>query len=433
MATPTSRNARSNRLVTLLFALAYLTAAISTFAAPPSSDWNRFRGPNGSGIAPAANTPAKFTEADFNWKIELPGIGHSSPVISGNRIFLTCGDKETAKRYLICVDLDSGKTLWKKEYDSHTFGQHKDNSYASASPTADDERVYFTFMSPESYKVYCLDFSGNQVWTYDMGPWKSQHGGGCSPITFEGTLIVPNDQDGPTASLVALDARTGKPKWKTPRTPGNTAASTPCIFQPKGGPAQIILTSTASGISDIDLATGKQNWIIADALKLRSVASPIATDTICAGTCGEGAKNRAGIVLQPNPAAPANAPKLLHKLPTGNDYSYVPTPVIMGDLMFLWADAATVTCVKTATGQQVWQQKIPALEGRLEFYASPIIAGDKLYNISKTGEVICLKAGDQFELLGRSPLNEMCYATPAVAGNRLIIRTASHLVSVGVK
>jgi len=427
-----SQSTLRHRLLALIGAAALSTAS---FAAAPEGDWNRFRGPNGSGVAPSANTPASFTEKDFNWRIELPGQGHSSPVISGNKIFVTVGDPDTGKRGLICLELATGKKLWNRDFDSHKFAQHKDNSFASASPSADGERVYFTFTTPESYKVYCLDYSGNELWTYDMGPWQSQHGAGCSPIVHEGMLIVPNDQDGPTASLVALNAKTGTPKWKIERKPGLTAASTPCIFQPKGGPAQLILSCTASGLTSIDPLTGKLNWAQAwpspTASKLRSVASPVATDTLCVGTCGQGGADRSGAVVQPNAAEPAQAPKLLHKIPTGQALAYVPTPVIVGDLMFIWADAATVNCVKATTGQQIWQQKIPATKGRLEFYSSPIVAGDKLYNVSKEGEVICLRAGEKFELLGRSELNEKCHATIAVAGNQLLVRTVSHLISVG--
>jgi len=418
----------------LAFVGAAAFSAVS-FAAAPASDWNRFRGPNGSGVAANANTPTSFTEKDFNWRIELPGQGHSSPVVSGSKVFVTAGDTESGKRGVVCIDLDTGKTLWKRDFDSRNFAQHKDNSLASASPTADAERVYFTFTTPESYKVYCLDHSGSEQWTYDMGPWQSQHGAGCSPIVHDGMLIVPNDQDGPTASLVALDAKTGQLKWKIDRKPGPAAAATPCIFQPKSGQAQLIMNSTSSGLTSIDPLTGKQNWSQAwpspNASRLRAVASPVATDTLCVGTSGQGGADRTGAVVQPS-ATTTEAPTLLHKIPAGATSAYVPTPVIVGDLMFIWADAATVNCVKATTGEQVWQQKIPATgKGRIEFYSSPIVAGNKLYNISKEGEVICLSATDKFELLGRSALNQKCHATMAVAGNSLLVRTVSHLISVG--
>ncbi|HYE20576.1 MAG TPA: PQQ-binding-like beta-propeller repeat protein [Tepidisphaeraceae bacterium] len=424
---------RRARILSVLVGLSLATAA---HAAAPDADWGRFRGPNGSGVAAAANTPARFGEKDFNWRVALPGYGHSSPAVVGGKVFVTCADQETAKRSVIALDLATGKQLWRRDADVTGLKQHKDNALAASTPAVDAERVYATFVSPESYKVLAYDHSGSEVWSYDMGPWQSEHGAGCSPVVHEGMLIVPNDQTGPTASLVALDAKTGAVRWKTPRKPGLTAAATPCVFKPKNGPAQIILSCTASGLTSIDPQTGKQNWQVGfpspTASKLRSVGSPVATDTLVVGTAGQGGADRSGAVVQPDPADPTKPPKVVAKLPAGRAYTYVPTPVIVGDLMFLWGDSATVTCVKAATGEPVWQQALPKTGAApLEFYSSPVVAGDKLYNVSKDGEVICLRAGDKFELLGRSALGEKCHSTIAVAGNALLIRTTGHLVSVG--
>jgi outer membrane protein assembly factor BamB len=397
-----------------------------------ASDWPRFRGPNGSGVAPSANTPAKFTDKDLAWKIPLPGIGHSSPVIVADKVFITCAEPGSAKRFLICVGLADGKELWRREYASRPFRQHKDNSFASASPTADDARVYYTFVTPDSYKVYAADHAGKELWSYDMGPWQSEHGAGASPIVFEDLLIVPNDQDGDTASLVALDKTTGSERWRIGRTKGRAAASTPCIFQPAaGGPAQLILTCSGSGITSVDPRTGKQNWGTMPApLSYRSVGSPVASDQWVVGSWGEGGAgpNRVVLAVKPNPT-PAQEPQVLLKLTKTPNYPYVPSPVIKADRLFIWSDIGAVTCLKLPGGEQVWQQKVKGSGPRTEFYASPVLAGDKLYNITKDGELICLSTGDTFEDLGHTPLNDRCYATPAIAGDRLVIRTASHLMA----
>jgi outer membrane protein assembly factor BamB len=148
------------------------------------------------------------------------------------------------------------------------------------------------------------------------------------------------------------------------------------------------------------------------------------------GTCGEGAANRACVAVEPS-STPGETPKVLYKLPTGRDYPYVPSPVVKDDLLYTWSDVGTVTCSRLTTGEKVWQEKVKSDKGRGEFYSSPIIAGDKLYNITKDGEVICLKAGDKFEKLGSSQLEDKCFATPAIVGNKLIIRSASRMISVG--
>ena len=403
-----------------------------------AADWPRFRGPNGSGVAPGADTPASFASRDFNWSVDLPGKGHSSPVLVGRKIFVTAGLPETGRRSILCVDADTGQVVWQRHYDSHTFKQHVDNSYASASPAADKERVYFTVTEPEAYKVYCLDHAGKDVWERDMGPWKSQHGSGPSPIVVEDLVIVPNDQDGPTACLAALDAKSGQPRWKAPRVAGNASKSTPCVYQPKGGGApQIVVTNTGNGMTGIDARSGKPVWTTPGPGRLRAVGSPVPGDGFVIATWGEGARNRGGFVAVP-PGGEGGSVSIPFKMPTGNAYPYVPCPIATpdGKLLFLWSDAGIVTCLRTGSWEQVWQERVfkgetPRERVAQEFYSSPIIAGDKLYNVTKTGEVICLRAGDKFELLGRSPLGDQCYATPAVDGNRLIIRTASRLMSVG--
>jgi outer membrane protein assembly factor BamB len=395
------------------------------------ADWPRFRGPNGSGVDATANTPATFTDKDYNWKIDLPGIGHSSPVIIGKKIFITCAETDGSMRYLVCADLDTGKTLWKKEYASRGFRQNSFNSFSSASAVADGERVYFTFIAPEAYTVYCVGQDGSDKWTYDMGRWESAHGCGCSPMLVDDLLIVPNDQDGPNASIVALDKVTGSQRWRIARktAKNGAAASTPCIFEPKGGAAQLI-TSSRAGVMALDPKTGKTIWAFPDSMPFRPVGSPIATENMVVATCGEGGANRSCVAIKPG-AADGSGAKLLYKMPTGANYPYVPSAIINGEDLFLCSDVGTVTCVKAETGKVVWQEKLKSAMGKPEFFTSPIITGNKLYLISKKGEVICLEAGEKFKELGRSRLNDTCYATPAVAGDKLIIRTASHMLSVG--
>jgi len=416
----------------LLWALLVLPAAYCPQPAA-QADWPRFRGPNGSGVDPAANTPASFSAKDINWKIDLPGVGHSSPVIVGKKIFLTCSQTDGSVRYLYCLDLDNGKTLWKKEYPSRGFKQHDYNSFSSASAVVDGDKVYFTFIAPEAYTVYCVGQDGSDKWTYDMGRWESMHGCGCSPMVVDDLLIVPNDQDGPNASLVALDKVTGSQRWRNPRktAKNSAAASTPCIFTPKNGAAQLI-TSSCSGVMGLDPKTGKTIWEVGDAMPFRAVGSPLATDSIVVATCGEGAagSHRGCVAIKPG-SEDGTAAKVLFKMPAEPSYPYVPSAIIDGQNMFLWSDQGAVTCVSLASGKPVWQEKLKSPLGKPEFFSSPIITGKKLYNISKKGEVICLAVGDKFEELGRSTLDDTCYATPAVVGDKLIIRTATHLLSVG--
>jgi len=176
-----------------------------------AQEWTRFRGPNGSGIAKAPNFPAQLSAADFNWKIELPGSGHSSPVIWGDRIFLTATPANSARRAIVCIAATDGKIVWTKDYETAAFRQHADNSYSSMSPAVDEERVYVWWGAPEGSALVALDQKdGREVWKCDLGPFVSRHGPGASPIVVGDAVLMNVDQDAPSSFLLAVEAKTGK-------------------------------------------------------------------------------------------------------------------------------------------------------------------------------------------------------------------------------
>ena len=157
--------------------------------------WNRFRGPNGSGVSQAKTVPVRWTQDDYNWRIELPGHGHSSPVVWGDRIFLTCCDPSTALRTLLCVDAPTGDTLWKLDEPSTTYSQHRDNSYATATPTVDSDGVVVTWSTPEAVMLLAVDLQGRELWRRNLGPLVSLQGSGSSPILHQDLVVLINDQE----------------------------------------------------------------------------------------------------------------------------------------------------------------------------------------------------------------------------------------------
>src|SRR5436190_12559985 len=209
-----SRSRRSARLG-MLFPVVLLWV----LGAPAiAQEWTRFRGPDGSGVAAAgADFPAKWSDRDIRWKIDLPGVGHSSPVLWDDRIFVTCGDEQTGTGMLICLNASDGSVRWKRDYESENYRHHGENSYASSTPAVDAERVYLCLMQPRQLRVVALDHDGKDAWSADLGPFVTQHGGGHSPIVFDDLVVVANDQDGPGSSIVALDRRTGEKRWTSPR------------------------------------------------------------------------------------------------------------------------------------------------------------------------------------------------------------------------
>jgi outer membrane protein assembly factor BamB len=401
--------------------MACILAALPATAA--AQEWTRFRGPNGTGLSEATTIPAAWTEKDYNWKAALPGGGHSSPVLWQGKVFITSGVSEVPKCVLLCLNATDGGALWTRDFPSKHFNMNSLNSFATVTPAVDKDRVYLAWVTPEHFNVAALDHEGKEVWRRDLGPFVSQHGHGASPIVFGDMVVLSNDQDG-RSYLVALDASSGKTRWLTDRRSAKAAYSTPCIFQRDGAPPELIFTSMAHGVTSLDPQTGKVNWEVAGAFPKRVVGSPLVSGGLIYGTCGEAGVGMHLVAVRPDEKSPAVAPKEAYRIT--KSAPYVPTAVAKGDLVFLWGDAGTVICIRAATGQEVWREKVGG-----QFYGSPVCVGGRLYCISTKGEVVVLAAGEKYELLARNPLGEPSQATPAVAGGRMYLRTWSHLISVG--
>jgi outer membrane protein assembly factor BamB len=388
-----------------------------------AQEWPRFRGPNGAGVAQSEPViPAQWSDRDLAWKIELPGEGHSSPILWAGKLFITSADRAVGKRYVLCIDAGSGDTLWTREYEFAPYGQHRDNAYAAATLAVDAEHIYAPWINPQRYELLALDHDGREVWKTDLGPFKSQHMNGSSPILVEDLVVLVNDQEKPgTSCVVALDRKTGKERWKLPRTSEKSTTGTPCLYQPKDGAPQIIVASNAHGLTSIDPKTGKVLWEIPDACPFRVVSSPIASGDVIVATSGEGARNRSMIAVKANGL---EKPAVLYRH-TGYT-PYVPSVVAKGNLLFAWNDVGQVTCLDLLTGEKHWQENVGA-----QFYGSPVAVGDRLYCISKNGDVICLAAKDQFQLLGKTLLAQQSHTTPAISNGRMYVRTISHLYCIG--
>lgn len=394
-----------------------------------AQDWTRFRGPNGSGIG-QAKLPEQITDKDINWRCTLPGSGHSAPVLWGDRVFVTASpatapDTE-ATRIVVCVGAKDGKIQWQREFATGVFRKHADNSFASPSCAVDAERVFVWVAGPDKSTLFALRQSdGGEVWKAELGPFKAQHGPGASPIVEGGSVILQSSQDEPGSFIAAWNAATGKQLWKNELKGGQHAISTPVLLPTPAGP-QLISLSTDNGLLGLDPATGKPLWAISDIFKMRCVASPVLTsEGQIIAQCGQGQANSEIQVIKG--AAEKKPAKAYEIVRIGG---YVPTPVAVGDLVFLWKENGTVTCVRSSDGEQLWSERV---EG--PYYSSPVCTGGKggrLYNVTRAGELVVLEASDKFRLIQRFPLGEKnSYATPAISGGRLYVRTYTQLISIG--
>ena len=269
---------------------------IALVAPAMAQEWTRFRGPNGTGLSDAKSIPTTWTESDYRWKIKLPGKGHSSPVIWGDKLFVLSADPTSARRYVLCVQTDTGKIVWQKDYASDTHPLNGRNSYASSTPAVDEQRLYVAWATRDHLTLRALDHDGHEVWNLDLGPYVSEHGFGNSPIVYEDLVILvnsqqaeeldPNQQPG-SSSVVAVDRETGKLRWSVPRTASRVCYPTPCVYQPQNAPPELICYDTADGFYSLDPRTGAQNWSCS-AFTMRTVASPIVVDDLVFGSNGSG-------------------------------------------------------------------------------------------------------------------------------------------------
>ena len=383
------------------------------------ADWARFRGPNGTGIAPAADVPSQLTEKSIRWNTALPGSGHASPVLWGMRVFTACQDPTGKRRCITCLDADSGKILWTTWLPCEEQHMHNDNSLAAATPAVDAQAVYIGWVNGERVEALALDHDGKQLWRHDLGAFSATFGPGASVMVVDDVVVVTNDQNSADAAIHGLDRKTGETRWHIPRHSGLPSYATPALLQNKGGRNDLVISSPAHGLTCLDPRTGTQRWNVDGLFTLTVITSPVFGDGLVMATAGRGAEREGAVV-----AIDGDSAKLLYrpevKLP------YVPTPIVIGSNVYLWDDQGTVSCIEFKTGKQAWSQPVTG-----PTYTSPVSDGSRIFGISRKGELVVLAASPEYRELGRYALPEGTHATPAIAHGSLFIRTFTHLMRVG--
>ncbi len=404
-----------------------------------SADWPRFRGPNGTGISDAKNIPTTWTADDYTWTTDLPGQGHGSPVVVGNRIYLLSGDEQTAKRSVLCVNAADGTLLWQRAFDSTPGHLHSDNNYASSTPVADANGVVAAWTSTDSFMLVALSNNGHEIWRRDMGEYKSAWGGAPCPIIVDDVVVILNDQMDPKimvrflpetikltepgkSSAIAFDRATGKVQWKIDRRTIIAGYATPCVRQLDNGSREIVFFGTGNGMTGVDPATGKINWKVEDALRSRTVMSPVLAGDLIIGSHGRGLVGEKLVAVRP-PNDQNDEAEVVFEIV--KSIPLVPTPIYKNGLLFMTCETGIVSCIDAADGQEIWRERV-----RGKFYASPICVGDRLFCVDRSGNVIVLAASEQFTKLASNPLGDDCFATPAVANETIYFRTASQLIAL---
>ncbi len=394
---------------------------------PPTSEelarqWPSFRGFDGSGIAAFEAVPTVWngtTKENIAWKTAIPLPGANSPIVWGNRVFLTGADGKREEVY--CLDADTGAMLWKKALivagrRGEPPDPMEDTGYAAPTAATDGRHVFVMFASG---RVAAFDFDGRQVWLKSFGPFENTYGHSSSLALFKDRVLLQLDHgyaDAPLARLVALDAATGKIVWETPRVVDSSWAS-PIVAYTYVGP-QLVLSATPRAAA-YDPVTGVEIWR-AEVMYGEVAPTPIYRDGVAyivqedvglfaIKTDGKGDVTRTHVLWGSEDGAPD-----------------VTSPVCDGERVYLLTTGGTLTCIRAATGETIYQQELEA-----EFYASPSLAGNLLYLTDMKGVTRTIETGDEFKETGQSPLGEGVYSSAAFGPGRIYLRGKDHLFAIG--
>ena len=394
-----------------------------TSQSPPASNWPSWRGPTALGMTTDLNLPTHWTRTEnVRWRVELPEPGNSTPIVWGDRVFVTQPLKSQNRRTLMCFDRATGKLLWQSGLDwTAPEPTHATNPYGSASPVTDGQIVVAWFGSAG---MAAYDFNGKELWRRDLGIQKHTWGYGTSPVLY-GDRVFLNFGPGDRAFLIALDKRTGKTLWQvdTPRGEGqkHNNWSPADMYGSWTTPLALgdqLIVSWARQVVAFDQATGKVLWT-GEGLGDLVYPSPIHADGVIVAMGGFGGPS---VALRAGGEALWRLPKSRQLIGTGvvrNGYLYV---VDIGGI---------AECLELQTGKVVWTQRLRGSGADNGVWSSPVLAGDKIYVMNRSGETFLFKAAPEFELLGSNSLGEASNSSVVVSNGDLFLRTHAALWRIG--
>jgi len=442
--------------------------ACCLLASPARSDdsWSQFRGPRGDGIATNAAMPVEWSaEQRLKWKVKLPGVGWSQPIVWGDRVFITAAatdnqDKpspekggpglggfnfgggsaggfldldppEASYRWQVhCLDARSGEVHWTQtaREGRPTIHIHPNNTYASETPVTDGERVIALFGMTG---LYCYDLEGRPLWRKELAAYPTQFGWGTasSPLLWEDRVFVVCDND-QESFLAALDKRTGMELWRVARDEKSNW-STPYLW--KNQLRSELVIAGGGMMRSYDPASGEPLWEMKG--QGRASSTPVGDDTLLyvdsadrlTGIRGRVHAIKAGAKGDISVARKENSNEFV-AWSANLSASRLASPLLLENRLYVLEQSAIIHCFDAATGEELERQRLPGANG---FVASPLAAGGRIYCLDQSGKTLVLRPGEKLQVLAANQLNEMCWSSPAVAGHRLLIRGVEHLYCIG--
>ncbi|MDZ4404880.1 PQQ-binding-like beta-propeller repeat protein [Prosthecobacter sp.] len=388
---------------TLLFATALVATPIL------AADWPAWRGPTMDGHAAAGQTlPVKWSESEnVLWKAEVRGRGHGSPIVVGHQVVLATADVETEEQLVLCFDRATGKKLWESVVhrgNLNTKG-HKISSQASSDVVSDGERFYVNFLNNAAIFTTALDLSGKQLWQRRVCDFQVHQGFGSSPVVYQNIVLVSADHRG-GGKMTGLNKLTGEVVWQQDRPPVANY-STPAVLT-AAGKLQAVLAG-CNKVESFDPLTGTKLWSIDGSTEETVVTAVTDGNRVFLG--GGYPKNHT-MALEADGSG-----KIAWENVTK---TYVPSMLVKNGHVFAVGDAGRAVCWKSATGEELWNEKVDR-----EFFGSPVMADSRIYATSKGGVTSVFEATpEKFTLLGQNQLGDESFSTPAICGNRIYLRSA---------
>lgn len=397
------------------------------------ADWPRFRGPDGTSVSGDAHAPVTWSDAEnIAWKTPLPGFGTSSPIVVGERVLLTCysgyglnaeqpGREEDLKRQLVCLDRGDGRVRWVRDVPAEQpEATYQDflvlHGYASSTPASDGQRVYVCF-GKSGTRAY--DLEGNELWRFAVGTQAHYWGSAGSPVLLGDLLLVNAAVE--SQSLFALDKQTGREAW---RAKGLLSAwSTPVVAELPGGGRELVL-SVRSKLLGFEPQTGEQLWTCKTEQSYAAPTPAVRGDILYAYAANPGQL----IAVRAGGRGDVSQSHVLWR--TRGSGSGITSPLVFGEQVFSVDDRGIATCVRASDGQLITTRRLAG--GK--FYASPVIAGDKLYAVSREEGVFVLKADSSLEQLARNRFSaddSIFNATPAISAGQIFLRSDRFLYCLG--
>jgi len=400
---------RRNSSLIIFLASASILFTASAHAAITATDWPAWRAPTRDGIAaPGQNPPIHWSETEnILWKTPLPGKGHGSPTIVGDRVYLPTADAVKGSQSILCLDRHTGNQIWQTEVHSNLAdpGHHSNSSAASSTVACDGERLFINFLNNGAVHTTALDLQGKILWQQKICEYVTHQGFAASPVIHESLILVSADHRG--GGLIAgLDRKSGSIVWTQPR-PKIPNYTTPAIIK-AGGRTQMVLAG-CNLVSSFDPLTGKKLW------ELNGSTEECVTTAVTDGErifiSGGYPKNHTAAI------AADGSGKIAWQ---NNTRVYVPSMIAKDGHLYAVADAGMAICWKSDTGEELWKERLGG-----DFFASPVMVSNRIYALNVNGKTFVFEATPKnFKLLGENQLGNEAYSSPVICGNRIYLRVA---------